>query len=62
MKLLAKTLDKKIYNIDKDNLQLIKIEKIDPNIRRKYIYTYLTSLETKDKTNFDILNCIFHKI
>lgn len=54
-KKLAHTLDKPIYNIDKIDVMDFEVNKLDTQIRNEYIYSYLTSEETKNALNADIL-------
>lgn len=51
--------DLPIYNLDHQNYEGIKFSKIEESKRKKYIYTYLTSPETQDLHNFDIINSVF---
>ena len=62
IKVLANILGKKVYNIDSCNFQSIEISKIDNNYRNKYIYSYLTSKETEEKRNIDILLSFYQSI
>lgn len=55
LKLLASTLGKEVYNLDKDDLSLVQPSNIREDIRRKYIYSYLTSQETENKRNTSII-------
>jgi len=57
--LLATSLGLPVYNLDKIPFEQVKILPINSDIRFKYIYTYLTSPETENKRNKDI---IFEKI
>lgn len=59
---LAHTLDKQIYNIDKIDIIDIEIKKMDTQIRQKYICSYLTSEETKNVLNADLLIAEFNKL
>lgn len=61
-KLIASTLGKHVYNIDKGNFNDIKIDQIEKNKRTNYIYSYLTSKETENKRNIDILKSILECI
>ena len=51
--------DLPIYNLDHQNYEGIKFSKIEESRRKKYIYTYLTSPETQDLHNFDIITSVF---
>ena len=51
--------DLPIYNLDHQNYTEIKFTQIEESKRKKYIYTYLTSPETQDLHNFDIINTVF---
>lgn len=62
MNLLSKTLGKETINIDKDDLDKLDINTITEEYREQYIYTYLTSLETKDKNNFNIIRGILEAL
>lgn len=62
IKALANILGKEVYNIDTCNFQLIKISKIKNYYRYGYIYNYLTSKETEDKRNIDILLSFYHSL
>ncbi len=56
LELLAnETLEQPIYNIDRVPLSEIEFNKVDDDIRYKYIYNYLTSKETENKRNQDII-------
>lgn len=59
---LAHTLDKQIYNIDRIDIIDIEIKKMDTQIRQKYISSYLTSEETKNALNADLLIAEFNKL
>lgn len=54
-KRLAYTLDKRIYNIDKVDINDFDVQKMDARIRQEYIYSYLTSKDTMDTSNADLL-------
>jgi hypothetical protein len=64
--LLANYVGKYAYNIDKINYDDIEFTKLDRSIREKYIYSYITSKETENKSNEEIIlsefNNIFHKL
>lgn len=63
MHLLAKTLGKKVINIDKlTSDSNIAISKLSESNRNDYIYSYLTSKETENRNNFDILNSLLRKL
>lgn len=62
MSLLCKTLGKEIINIDKEEYEKIKVSTIKEEYRKKYIYTYLTSIEIENKRNFDIVKGIFDEL
>lgn len=52
LELLAKeTLGLTYYNLDKINFEDITFTKVNPKIRQKYIYNYLTSSETENVRN-----------
>lgn len=53
-KKLAWVLGKQIYNIDSLDRD-IQFSKMDPQLRHAYIYSYLTSKQTKDRINKDII-------
>lgn len=55
LKLLASLLGHSVYNIDLVKYDEIKFTSSSDDIVTDYIYTYLTSIETKDKYNFDII-------
>lgn len=60
---VAETLGKEVYNLDQiRDFSVCKIEKIQKDIRRKYIYAYLTSSESENKKNVDILAEKFVKL
>ncbi len=50
------------YNLDKDNLDKIEFRKVDPNLRKEYIYTYLTSEDTENIRNQDLLRKILQSL
>lgn len=56
--LLASTLGKEAYNLDKTQFEKIKITPIDDVKRKQYIYTYLTSVSTENLKNWEILKTI----
>ena len=64
--LLANYVGKYAYNIDKVNYDEIEFTKLDRSIRENYIYSYITSRETENKSNKDIIlnefNNIFDKL
>lgn len=62
IKVLANLLGKDVYNIDSCNFQLIEISEISNNYRNKYIYNYLTSKDTEEKKNIDILLSFYHSL
>lgn len=51
---LAKYCDKTAYNLDNCNWDSIVFSKWDNKLRKKYIYSFLTSEETSKKQNVDI--------
>lgn len=61
-KKLAYTLDKPIYNIDMIDVVDLDVKKLDTQIRHEYIYSYLTSEETKNALNADILIAEFKNL
>lgn len=54
---LAQLFDKDVYNIDrmKNNFSKIDCSPLDEKKRQSYIYTYLTSKETENSKNIDII-------
>jgi hypothetical protein len=60
--LLANYVGKKAYNIDKVNFDEIEFTKLDRSIREKYIYSHITSKETENKSNKDIILSEFNNI
>lgn len=54
IKELSALLGKTKYNIDHCNIDEINIEKVSPELRQKYIYTYITDKETENLTNEEI--------
>jgi len=60
----AQLFGKNVFNIDKQLFEDFSFSCIDSNIAENYINNYLTSPQTKDKSNDDILiqkiNCIFN--
>ena len=52
---LSTVLHLKVNNLDRNNVETLKFEKISPKLRAKYIYTYLTSRETEKIDNYIIL-------
>lgn len=52
---LASVLNKSVYNIDEVEYANIYISEVDDKLREEYIYKYLTSRETENRDNFDIL-------
>lgn len=61
-KKLAHTLDKPIYNIVKIDIMDLEVKRLDAQIRHKYISSYLTSEETKNTLNADILIADFKRL
>lgn len=61
-KRLANTLDKHVYNIDKINVTDIEVRKMDTQIRQKYIYSYLTSEETQNASNANLITAELNKL
>ena len=61
-KRLANTLDKHVYNIDKINMTDIEVRKMDTQIRQKYIYSYLTSEETQNASNANLITTELNKL
>lgn len=55
MYFLAKLFGKSIFDVEHDDHEDIDCLCIERNIREKYIYTYLTSEQTENKRNVDIL-------
>lgn len=53
--LLASTLRKYVYNLDNDPFEQIEISTIADEVRKDYIYTYLTSPETEKLENWNII-------
>lgn len=60
--LLASSFNHKVYNLDNTPFDKIDIVPVDEELRKNYIYTYLTSEETKDKRNWDILKKVIEDI
>ena len=54
--LLANTFGKRVYNLDRIPFEMIDNNKIDRKLREKYIYTYLTSEETENTKNIEIIS------
>lgn len=57
--ILASRLSKKVWNIDKDDFDDIQCTQIKKEAKDAYINTYLTSLDTKDIDNLNILQKAF---
>lgn len=55
-------LNKRIYNIDQCSIQQMDFSKINDENRKKYLYSYLTSPETENISNKDILVAEYSKI
>lgn len=55
LSLLASSLGLPVYNLDNIQFEQIQFLPINKDIRLKYIYTYLTSQETENKMNKDII-------
>lgn len=45
-----------IYNLDKTNFEKIIFKKINSDLRKNYIYNYLTSIQTENRPNYVSLN------
>lgn len=60
--LLASILGKIVYNLDAVSFDEITISSIEQNLREHYIYTYLTSPQIENKTNWEILKEIIIQI
>ncbi len=56
---LAKTLGLKIYNLDHCDLGNINPQRINPDVRNNYIYSYLTSPGIEETPNIEILDTFF---
>lgn len=52
---LSTVLHLKVNNLDRNNVETLRFEKISPKLRAKYIYSYLTSIETENIDNYTIL-------
>lgn len=52
---LAKYYRKPTYNLDKDDWNYVKFEKLDAEFRKTYIYSFLTSNKSSNKKNIDIV-------
>lgn len=50
---------KKIFNIEKCSVDDLNITPVEEEARKKYIYTYLTSLQNENKNNEELLRDIF---
>ncbi len=59
---LAKILDLEIYNIDQCDPTNIKLRHIDDEIRRNYIYSYLTTPQVENTPNIEILDKFFRSL
>ena len=59
---IARTFGCKIQNIDEMNHEQTEFEYIPQENRTRYIYNYLTSIETSEKQNIDILIELISKI
>lgn len=55
LSLLASTLKKHVYNLDKIPFNAINITTVENLERKNYIYTYLTSPEIEDRKNWEII-------
>lgn len=63
LNLLAKeTLKQPVYNLDKDSFSMIEFNQINKDIRLEYIYNYLTSKETEDKQNQEIIKALYKEL
>jgi hypothetical protein len=62
IKNLALLFGKKAYNIDRISYKKIDFTKIDENVKKKYIYSQLTSQETENMTNSEIMLKEFEKM
>ncbi len=62
----AQHLNKNVYAVDKYNIEQMDFSPIDKEYSEKYIYSYLTTPETENMTNEEILvkeyNAIFDKL
>ena len=61
---LAQLFDKNVYNIDKmkNNFSEIDYSPLDEKKRQSYIYTYLTSKETENSKNIDIIKSFLKQL
>ena len=59
---LAYSLGHNVYNLDKVPFEKVNLLPIENNYRQKYIYTYLTSPETENKRNWDIIREIIENL
>lgn len=52
---LAKYYRKPTYNLDRDDWNFVKFDKLDSEFRKMYIYSFLTSNKSSNKKNIDIV-------
>lgn len=62
LKLLGSIVNLPVYNIDTVHFDEIIIQPFSENVREDYIYTYLTSPETKNLNNWEIIKLNVEKL
>lgn len=50
-----------LYNIEHEEYDMIQFNKVEADIRHQYIYSFLTSKETENKDNYDIIKATISK-
>ena len=62
LEILTRKMKLNLFRIDKDSYENFEPKNLDKEIRKKYLYTFLTSLETESKTSAEILSEKLHKL
>jgi len=58
----AACFDKEVYNLDRISYQDINFSRLDSSLRKKYMYAYVTTPETENRLNKDIIIEEFKKV
>jgi len=59
---MAGFFNKKVYDLDQCSYENIEFSKVEPSLRKKYMYTYVTTPQTENRWNKDIVIEEFNRI
>ena len=59
---MANLLNKKVYDIDMDNFNNISAEEINDDIRKNFLYHYITTLNNQELSNQEIILNVYNEI